>query len=1618
MIIRSWGVKLLVLLAGAVIVVGLLQSQDTPEPTLEMTPIVSTPLELPPATIEPVIPTQTLILSPTMTATDLLTTTQTPTLDATTTSSLTATQTSESLPAVTATLMPEPLLVPLFTDTFDQVDSINWSFGGGWGYSPIPDGQALRVYNSDAPLTWTGQPLDDVAAEAQVIVDYGTAFLSVRQSASGSYTLSLDNAGVVSLWRAGMVVSQGLMAPTTAGQWRKIRLSAIGSVVRVSIDDVPLLTYVDANPLPAGQVAVHAFFMPLPADYGTPFPPVNTLQVDAVVISVPATSPALIVTATSTASATATAQQGEKTQSQAADGLAALVSTNTPTPINTASPSPSPSPFSGDFVPSATSVYQPPYVARQALAAALPTRLVSVGNIATLQSALATANPPGGCIEETIIQLTHIAATPFVGNATQFPSAYGNNAFASIRCSVTINGSGATGSILLRPTVAAATGTPYRFFLVEGPEVGWQGHLTLNNIQLRNGYAVQTGGGAILSVYGGWVTLNRSQLLNNTVAGASGQPLGGGVYIYRGILEVFSSIIRSNRNLVTINTVSVDGGGLAVIESSMVVQNTILENNASGRYGNNVYVQGSGSMGTINGSCVIITKTPQAVDVYSNITAPQFGVSVTPNSTAPTAIIPAPLNAANSWWGAASGPRGTPYASATASGASVNNGVAYVPYLTVRPGCATPSPTPPAVASLALVNIANGTSTQIVGISNFTTPTAQPVGGSMTAVVQANATMLGAGGGVNFEIVGTQSSTNFDTVPPYQSLPLSLGRSVVVVAPYYEPNTVATPGATRVVYVNIATPTFTPTATPSPYIAAFAIANASITPTIYTYATPAAPGTTPQPLVFNLAQYSLTEVRVLAVPMPTSLPSGGIVFSVNGTASAADKIYPYLSGTLRPGSYVIGATPYGIIVGTPAVPGMSGMMAVQIVNYTLTPTPTPYVQQFVISNSGASVYGTMTPIIVTPAVGAAVTLTPIVINAAQYPGVQIEAITTPGNLTPGGMVFTRNGTPVSDTSYPYAMTLVPNLTPYRIGATPYGRPTAAGVAPGKGGLVAVNVVNQPTWTVTPSLTPTPTATIGCSGLQAAALSVNGNPPQPQNGDSCVPATPYISQMYIVDINGTKIIPLTPFPIPFVGPTPTAVVINMANPLYAAATAGVNVQVEMANVTEQPYAGSVRVDFNVNGGVNSDILSPYQSSLLVVTPTPYTVQAQPVIAQTSYPGVLVNVQIEQVCALTSTITKIVYRAPITFNPPTGLAIPRANPQWLYIADRQFTDYKGFHWYRIIRVENSSARGINDQPDVASGAWIKSDGLTEVQGEGSCASLPVANEYDIQQQVWNTFTGVFTQWPLDVARMCEAATSPKEFHALGFTLTSISYPRNRHSGVDFFVPNLATDVNIYAMSNGIVVGIGVQNANGSLESESHAIWGATHIEDNKGYSVIVRHGHLYTLYGHLATVDPLIWVGKAVTAGTVLGVLGKENTRHLHVEVHSYGPAIDATSVPDFADIDANGVLPAGSGYSSNEIVAPYIYDVAQFLPDPVLYPTQQPSFATKVATSNLTPIAPTTENNGRADIEIQNGCTFGYIARLPADSVIDEVNGYRAFIAYGLTTRTIPSPLTQTTPPAP
>jgi hypothetical protein len=276
-----------------------------------------------------------------------------------------------------------------------------------------------------------------------------------------------------------------------------------------------------------------------------------------------------------------------------------------------------------------------------------------------------------------------------------------------------------------------------------------------------------------------------------------------------------------------------------------------------------------------------------------------------------------------------------------------------------------------------------------------------------------------------------------------------------------------------------------------------------------------------------------------------------------------------------------------------------------------------------------------------------------------------------------------------------------------------------------------------------------------------------------------------------------------------------------------------------------------------------------------------------------------------------------------------------------------------------------------------------------------------------------------WPLDIGTtICAVDPSVFELHSIGVAeATNVTYPRDTHTGVDLFAPNLSNNISVVSMGEGIVVGIGV----GREFTTTHAVWGAS-VQNNDqgnelpGFSVIIRHGHLYVLYGHLVSLDNGIWVGKGVSTGTVLGTLGKFNERHLHLEVHSYGTSISGSiPSPESTMIDSTGILPVGQ--QGNRIIAPYHYDPLQFLPSPPGYLATNNgglSYLDALTLVNLTLVG----EEGQRNLNFGGACNRLYRTGLPGN-VIKEITAgypYRGFVGYPDYNRPLASPLTQTVSP--
>ncbi len=235
-----------------------LTETTTATQTLTETATLETPT-MPPTPLPAETATPALTETPSLTpdASLIVTPTETATVAAFETATATALTPSPS-PTGRGEYPPEAPLSVLFTETFDSGALYLWTLGPSWSLTPSEGGRALLT-TADDPLTFVHNTLGDVVVQARVQFSAGMVRLSTRESAAGSYTLYLTADGQASLNRNGQPLASAVLPPPRLGggqapgaPWRIARLSAIGGLLRVSVDGVEVMVAEDPTPLPPG----------------------------------------------------------------------------------------------------------------------------------------------------------------------------------------------------------------------------------------------------------------------------------------------------------------------------------------------------------------------------------------------------------------------------------------------------------------------------------------------------------------------------------------------------------------------------------------------------------------------------------------------------------------------------------------------------------------------------------------------------------------------------------------------------------------------------------------------------------------------------------------------------------------------------------------------------------------------------------------------------------------------------------------------------------------------------------------------------------------------------------------------------------------------------------------------------------------------------------------------------------------------------------------------------------------------------------------------------------------------------------------------------------------------
>lgn len=166
---------------------------------------------------------------------------------------------------------PEPALTLILRDLFEGgILPAHWLMPPGWSLAPTADGHAIQISAASAG-TNSRAILKDVYSDIAVMGYFtfaeptGAVQLAVRESVNGAYVVTLNAAGAVTLEKhdatgVSVVLKTAAVSASENGTARAVRLSVMGDVLRVAVDNAEVIVVQDTVTLPAGQVGVGAVF--------------------------------------------------------------------------------------------------------------------------------------------------------------------------------------------------------------------------------------------------------------------------------------------------------------------------------------------------------------------------------------------------------------------------------------------------------------------------------------------------------------------------------------------------------------------------------------------------------------------------------------------------------------------------------------------------------------------------------------------------------------------------------------------------------------------------------------------------------------------------------------------------------------------------------------------------------------------------------------------------------------------------------------------------------------------------------------------------------------------------------------------------------------------------------------------------------------------------------------------------------------------------------------------------------------------------------------------------------------------------------------------------------------
>jgi hypothetical protein len=143
----------------------------------------------------------------------------------------------------------------LFRDEFSRANPSVWLMPDDWMPYNLGDTLALYIYETAARGVLLNT-YENAAVQLDVIVLEGSAHLYLRASETDYYSAVVYASGQVSLYRGDRLLQTTYIANYLPHAWQTVRLSALDEQITVTVNDVPLIQYIETGtPLSEGQVA-------------------------------------------------------------------------------------------------------------------------------------------------------------------------------------------------------------------------------------------------------------------------------------------------------------------------------------------------------------------------------------------------------------------------------------------------------------------------------------------------------------------------------------------------------------------------------------------------------------------------------------------------------------------------------------------------------------------------------------------------------------------------------------------------------------------------------------------------------------------------------------------------------------------------------------------------------------------------------------------------------------------------------------------------------------------------------------------------------------------------------------------------------------------------------------------------------------------------------------------------------------------------------------------------------------------------------------------------------------------------------------------------------------------